>query len=101
MVRRAKEQKPSLPATKTGAYCKIEAIITIDKRGQIVLPKKVRQRAGFTAGSNLAIIICEGATRIHCVSLVKAEHFADLVKQFLGPMLGESFTKKGGQEHAE
>ena len=30
--------------------CKLEAVVAVDERGQIVLPKDLRERAGIRAG---------------------------------------------------
>ena len=67
--------------------CKVDAIITIDGRGQIVLPKDVREKAGVSAGDKLAVISYESEGKVCCISLVKADDFAEAVKDMLGPMM--------------
>ena len=67
--------------------CKVDAIITIDGRGQIVLPKEVREKAGVRAGDKFAVISCESGGKVCCISLVKADDFAETVKGMLGPMM--------------
>ena len=67
--------------------CKVDAIITIDGRGQIVLPKDVREKAGVKAGDKFAVISCESKGKVCCISLVKADDFAETVKGMLGPMM--------------
>jgi len=67
--------------------CKVDAIVTIDSRGQIVLPKDVREKAGVKAGDKFAIISCESEGKVCCITLVKADDFAETVKDMLGPML--------------
>lgn len=67
--------------------CNVDAIITIDSRGQIVLPKEVREKAGIKPGDKFAVISCESGGKVCCISLVKADDFADMVKDMLGPML--------------
>lgn len=77
--------------------CRIEAVVSVDERGQLVLPKDVRERAGIAAGEKLAIIFHggrEGGGHC-CLTLVKAEHLADGVRSMLGPMMKEMF----GQEN--
>ncbi len=39
--------------------CKVDALVTIDGRGQIVLPKDIRARAGIEGGDKLAVISWE------------------------------------------
>ena len=67
--------------------CQIEAIVTIDRRGQIILPKEVRKKANISSGDKLAVISCGLEGKTYCISLVKAEEFADTVKNVLGPQL--------------
>ena len=37
-----------------GPDCRLESIVTIDSKGQIVLPKNLRERSGFKPNSKLA-----------------------------------------------
>ena len=73
--------------TKGMECCKVDAIITIDGRGQIVLPKDIRERADIRAGDKFAVISCESEGKVCCIALVKADDFADTVKGMLGPMM--------------
>lgn len=73
--------------------CNMESIVSIDDRGQMVLPKEVRERAGIQAGDKLALITMERKGEVCCISLIKAGEFEDMVKDFLGPMMKEMFTK--------
>ena len=67
--------------------CQVDAIITIDNRGQLVLPKEVRDKAGMSAGDKFAVISCESGGKVCCISLVRAEDFAEKIKGMLGPMM--------------
>lgn len=69
--------------------CKVEALVTIDARGQIVLPKDVREKAEIEAGDKLAVIAFESDGKVCCISLVKSDAFTDTVKDVLGPMMSE------------
>jgi AbrB family looped-hinge helix DNA binding protein len=75
-------------AAGAGARCKIEALVSIDAKGQILLPKEIRKRAGLRSGDKLAVIICENGERISRITLVKADEFAETAREMLGPMLG-------------
>ncbi len=66
--------------------CTVEAIISVDERGQMVLPKELRERAGFHAGDKLALVSCERDGLICCISLIKAEALSGTVKGVLGPL---------------
>ena len=69
--------------------CKVDALITIDGRGQIVLPKDVREKAGVRAGDKFAVISCQSGGKVCCISLVKADDFGEAIKGMLGPMMKE------------
>ncbi len=64
--------------------CKVEAIVSIDERGQMVLPKVLRERAGIHAGDKLALVGYEREGSICCISLIKAEALSGVVKDVLG-----------------
>jgi antitoxin PrlF len=68
--------------------CKVESLIAVDERGQMVLPKELRERAGIKAGDKLALISFESGGEFCCLALMKAENLAMHVKNFLGPILG-------------
>lgn len=74
--------------------CKVESMVSVDERGQFVLPKEVREKAGIKAGDKLAVVSLGGESgKIRCIALVKAEDFADLIKEFLGPMTKDIMKK--------
>ncbi|MCE5296299.1 MAG: AbrB/MazE/SpoVT family DNA-binding domain-containing protein [Euryarchaeota archaeon] len=49
----------------------VEGIATIDDRGQMVIPKHVRQAAGIEPGDRLAIAIGKRDGRVCCLQLIK------------------------------
>ncbi len=71
------------------ACCQIEAIVAVDEKGQMVLPKAVRDRAGIRAGDKLALIGWQKDGEICCLGLIKADSLADMVKQVLSPLMKE------------
>ena len=68
---------------------KVESVVSIDDRGQMVLPKEIRDKAKIGAGDKLAVISWEKDGEVCCISLIKAEDFAEMVKGLLGPMMRE------------
>jgi|GEM_PF-708998 AbrB family looped-hinge helix DNA binding protein len=66
--------------------CSIESVVTVDDRGQMVLPKEVRAKAGIKPGEKLAVVIVKHSSRNCCVTLIKADEFAGTVRVLLGPM---------------
>ncbi len=77
------------PLGKGTSCCRVESIISIDERGQMVLPKELRERAKIHAGDKLALISWDKGDEVCCLYLMKAEHLAEQVKEFLGPMIKE------------
>lgn len=72
-----------------GSGCKVEAILSVDDRGQMVLPKDVREKAGIKTGDKLALISWEKSGSICCLALMKVENLSGMVKEVLGPLLQE------------
>ena len=71
--------------------CRIESIVSVDERGQMVLPKEIREKADIRAGDKLAVIAWEGGGEICCLTLVKAGALAEMAKALLGPRMKEMF----------
>ncbi len=69
--------------------CSVEAIVSVDERGQMVLPKELRIRAGIGPGDKLAVIGWEKEQKICCIMLIQAERLAAPVKDVVGPMIKE------------
>ncbi len=70
--------------------CKVEAILSVDERGQMVLPKDVREKAGINTGSKLALISWEKEGNICCLALIKAETLSGMVKNVLDPLMKDT-----------
>ncbi len=69
--------------------CEVDAVVTVDARGQMVLPKEVREKAGIKAGAKLAVVSWKSGNEVCCVSLVPAGDLADAVRKTYGPLLRE------------
>lgn len=69
--------------------CKVHAVVTIDSKGQIVLPKDVREKAKLKPDDKLALIGCERNDEICCIIMIKADKFGGTIRNMLGPMLKE------------
>ena len=65
----------------------IEAIITVDERGQMVLPKETRARAGIRGGDKLALVSWSKEGRVCCLSLVRAEEMAETIGEMLNSFM--------------
>ncbi len=70
--------------------CNIDAIVTMDAKGQIVLPKDLREKASFNANEKLAIVGVERKGEICCIVLLKADALGSSVKNVLGPVFEDA-----------
>lgn len=100
MTEKGKPNK-ALPMAEGGSCCRVESLISVDERGQMVLPKDIRERAGIGPGEKLAVVSWEQGGKVCCISLVKAAALTQSVHSLLGPMMeelapGRSEQKGGG-----
>jgi antitoxin PrlF len=70
-----------------GNCCQVTSLLSVDERGQMILPKEIRERAGIKAGDKLALVAWEKDGAICCLTLIKAGELAGMVKEKLGPLL--------------
>ena len=75
----------SIPSGET--RCKVEALVSIDDRGQMVLPKELREKANIRPGDKLAVTSWEKDGKVCCISLTKAEDLTEMVKSMLGQVM--------------
>ena len=67
--------------------CRVEALVSVDERGQMVLPKDVREAAGIRPGDKLALILWRKNSAVCCMSLIKADQLTGMVRGRLGPLM--------------
>lgn len=87
MPRRTLREPCCTTQTDEANCCRIESLLSVDERGQMVLPKELRDRAGIQPGDKLALISWQKDGELCCFTLIKADVLAERVKEFLGPML--------------
>ena len=76
-----------------GSGCQVEAVLSVDERGQMVLPKDVREKAGIKTGDKLALISWSRGGEGCCLALMKAGNLSGMVKDVLGPLMQEPERK--------
>ena len=69
--------------------CKVESVVSVDERGQMVLPKELRDKADIKAGDKLAVVSWGQNEGVICLALIKVDQLSSLVKQMLGPVFKE------------
>ena len=70
----------------SGTY-KIEAVVSIDERGQMVLPKELRDRAGIGPGDKIALVAFEDQGELCCISFFKVDDLSSMVRAKLAPVM--------------
>ena len=67
--------------------CTVESVVSIDERGQMVLPKEIREKTKIRPGDKLVVISIEKDGKFCCLSLIKAQDFEGMVKNMLSPTM--------------
>jgi len=61
----------------------VEAVATVDERGQMVLPKAIREKAGIKAGDKLAIVTMMRNGEVCCLHLFRTDELAIRARDIL------------------
>lgn len=82
-------KRKSKSATGQGqmSCCSVQAVVAVDDRGQMVLPKELREKMNIKGGDKLALVSWDSDGEPCCVALVKVDRLAGMVKDLLGPMI--------------
>ena len=75
--------------------CRIDAVITMDAKGQVVLPKDLREKANFKPNDKIAVVACEKEGNVCCIVMVKAEKLVGAVSKTIGPLLKGVIEQEG------
>ena len=86
MTRKKTGEVPQYGCTP-GSGCTVEAVLSVDDRGQMELPKDVRQKAGIGSGDKLALISWEKDGEVCCLALMKVGNLSGMVQGILGPLV--------------
>ncbi len=86
--------KPCEMRMSSKECCRIDAIVTVDAKGQIVLPKDMREKANLKPNDKLAVMGLERNGTVCCFVLVKTEALGGTVKNMLGPIFKEAFNER-------
>ncbi len=89
----AEDKKEACCADGMPGCCKVESIVSVDERGQMVLPKEIREKAKIRPGDKLAVVSMEKNGKVCCISLIKVGELEGMVKSMLGPVMDDVFKK--------
>jgi len=85
--------EPPCCETNVGGY-RVEAMVSVDERGQMVMPKELRDKIGIKAGDKLVVLSWQSEGDVCCISLIKTDYFLNIMKDRLGPMMDELAVRK-------
>jgi AbrB family looped-hinge helix DNA binding protein len=89
---------PSAPDAQCQATLwKVESLIGVDERGQMVIPKDVREKAKIRPGDKLALVSCDRQGEICCLYLIKADQLAASVKGYVGLLMKDAEGEENGK----
>lgn len=84
-----KNLKKKSDGDKTDRCCTVTAVVSVDERGQVVLPKELRDRAGINAGDKLAVVALGEPEETFCLMLLKTNELNGMVKVKINAVLGK------------
>ena len=64
----------------------VQAIVSDDDRGQMVLPKEVRKKAGIQPGDKLVLLTWENEDGIENIALIQTNQINPALKKVLKPL---------------
>jgi len=69
--------------------CQVEAVLSIDSRGQIVIPKEVRKRANIQDGDKLALVSWMNRNEVCCLALIRTDNLSSEVSGVVRSLLAD------------
>lgn len=85
------KKPPDRPHQSIGnpATCQVEAVLSIDSRGQIVIPKEVRKRTNIRDGDKLALVSWMNQNEVCCLALIRTENLSSEVSVVMHSLLAD------------
>jgi AbrB family looped-hinge helix DNA binding protein len=96
-MKKKKKQDCCASSETVSSCCAVRAVVTIDERGQMVLPKELRDEVGLKAGDKLAVVAMAEKGKVCCLTLIKADELSNMVMIKLGPVWN-GIKKEGKDE---
>ena len=70
-----------------GEGLRVAAVITLDSKGQMVLPKDLREKADFKPNDKIVLVTLEKEGEICCILMIKAEKLGGAVSKTFSSIL--------------
>jgi AbrB family looped-hinge helix DNA binding protein len=71
--------------------CRIDAVVSVDVKGQIFLPKELREKTKIKPNDKLAVIGFQRDSEVCCIVMLKVDALENTVKNLLGPVFKNVF----------
>lgn len=68
----------------------MEAIATIDQKGQVVIPKHLRDKSRIKPRDKLIVVVFESKDGVCCIVLLKAEELAEIATRMITSAFDEA-----------
>ena len=82
------QNKDCCPSNEEGSSCcHVEGVVTIDAKGQIVLPKSLREEMELEEKDKLIVVSMKDKGKIASISLFKSKAMDNMVKIMLKPVM--------------
>jgi len=69
--------------------CRVYSIVTVDSKGQIVLPKEVRDEFNIEQNDKLVLVGCGKEKDSCCIVIMKADRINSIMAAMLQPIFRE------------
>ncbi|MFX0000939.1 MAG: HgcAB-associated protein HgcC [Candidatus Hodarchaeota archaeon] len=99
MSRQENQKVACDPSTMDSECCKVEALVTVDRKGQILLPKDLREKENIKEGDRFAIVNVGAGGTPCCLILMKADILEPMVQNALGPVLKIVVQREDNQKN--
>ena len=84
------EKQECCPSSEEGlSCCHVEGVVTVDAKGQIVLPKSLRESMKIKEKDKLIVVGMRDKGEITSISLFKTNEMDNMVKNMLKPIMKE------------
>jgi len=98
MARMPKRKPDTAGCDTRESCCQIVAIVSVDARGQMVLPKELREQAGIAPGDKLAVTALRQGGQVVCLTLCKANDLGSKIEELLRPVFLGSMARETDKE---
>jgi AbrB family looped-hinge helix DNA binding protein len=99
MTKNDKENFCCDPRNLDTRCCRVESIVSVDNKGQIVLPSGLRKKMDIDEKGKLVVVSLGDPEEPTGIILLKANIFGDMVKNFLGPVMKDIFSNNNENEN--